>query len=101
MLMLFKPWKHGKNLKDNDQSWDEAPTNSKFTPHQIELMKFINICYERNDARDDYSKLLKQKNATDGDFTHWFRADDNDNFDGNNYDGGGGDFIVHEEYEAN
>jgi len=24
MLMLFKPWRHGKNLKDDDQSWDEA-----------------------------------------------------------------------------
>jgi len=31
-------------------------------------MKFFNICYECNDARDDYSKLLKQKNATDGVF---------------------------------
>ena len=51
-------------------------------------MKFFNIHYECNDARDDYSKLLKQNNATDGVFPHWFRADDNDNFDGDNYDDG-------------
>jgi len=44
-----------------------------------------------NDVRDDYSKLLKQQNATDGVFPHWFSTD--------NYDDGG-DLIVHEEYEA-
>src|ERR1700733_8395428 len=99
MLTLFKPWRHGKNLKEDDQSWDEAFTNYTFTPRQIELMKFFNIRYECNDARDDYSKLLKQKNATDGVFPHWFGANDNDNFDGDNNDGGS-DFIVHEEHEA-
>jgi hypothetical protein len=100
MLTLFKPWRHGKNLKEDDQSWDEAFTNYKFTSRQTELMKFFNIHYECNDARDDYSKLLKQQNATDGVFPHWFRADDNDdNFDGDNFDDGG-DFTVHEEYEA-
>src|SRR5258705_10285797 len=100
MLTLFKPWRHGKNLKDDDQSWDEAFTNYNFTPRQTELMKFFNIRYECNDARDNYFKLLKQQNATDGVFPHWFRADDNDNFDGDSYDDGGGDFIVHEECEA-
>src|ERR1700734_3595959 len=61
-------------------------------------MRFFKICYECNDARDDYSKLLKQQNATDGVFPHWFRADDNDNFDGDNYDDS--DIMVHEEYET-
>jgi hypothetical protein len=99
MLTLFKPWRHGKNLKEDNQSWDEAFTNYKFTPRQTELMKFFNIHYECNDARDDYSKLLKQQNVTDGVFPHWFKGDDNDNFDGDNYDDGG-NIIVHEEYEA-
>ena len=99
MLTLFKPWRHGKNLKEVDQSWDEAFTNYKFTPRQNELMRFFNIRYECNDARDDYSKLLKQQNATGGVFPHWFRADDNDNLDGDDFDNGG-DFTVHEEYEA-
>src|SRR6202453_3190939 len=62
-------------------------------------MRLFNICYECNDARDDYSKLLKQQNATDGVFPHWFRVDENDNFDGEDYDDGG-DFTVHEEHEA-
>ena len=59
-------------------------------------MKFFNICYECIDARDDYSKLLKQKNASSGVFTHWFGSDDNDHLDDDNYDDG----IVHEEYET-
>ena len=62
-------------------------------------MRFFNILYECNDARDDYFKLLKQQNTTDGVFPHWIRADDNDNFDGDDFDGGG-DFTVHKEYEA-
>ena len=62
----------------------------------INLMKFFNICYECIDARDDYSKLLKQKNASSGVFTHWFGSDDNDHLDDDNYDDG----IVHEEYET-
>jgi len=33
-------------------------------------MRFFNIQYECNDARDDYSKTLKQKNANDGVFPH-------------------------------
>src|ERR1700683_1877214 len=99
MLTLFKPWRNGKNLKEDDQSLDEAFITYKFTPRQTELMRFFNIHYECNDARDDYSKLLKQQNSTDGVFPHWFRADDNDNFDGDNYDDSG-DIMVHEEYEA-
>ena len=99
MLTLFKPWRHGKNLKEDNQSWDEAFTDYKFTPRQTELMKLFNIRYECNDARDDYSKLLKQKNATGGVFPHWFGSDDNDHLDDDNYDDGT-DYTVHEEYEA-
>jgi hypothetical protein len=59
MSTLFKPWRHGKNLKEVDQFWDEAFANYMFTPHQNEMMRFFNIHYECNDARDDYSKHLK------------------------------------------
>ena len=87
-----------KDLKRKDQTWDEAFTEYKFTPRQSELMKFFNIRYECNDARDDYSKLLKQKNETGGVFPRWFNSDDNVHFDNDNDDGA--DFMVHEEYEA-
>lgn len=53
---------------------------------------------ECNDVRDDYSKLLKLKNATGGVFPRWFSSDNNDNFDDDYHDGA--DFIVHEEYDT-
>src|SRR5882672_4762702 len=52
-----------------------------------------------NIARNDYSKLLKQKNATDGVFPHWFRSDDGDNFNDDDYNDDG-DLTAHEEYEV-
>jgi len=38
MLDTVQAMRHGKNLKEDDQSWDEAFTNYKFTPRQTELM---------------------------------------------------------------
>jgi hypothetical protein len=39
MLTLFKPWRHGKDLRTNDESWDDAfnrsPTNIDFGPKKI------------------------------------------------------------------
>src|ERR1700720_763808 len=74
MLTLFKPWRHGKDLKGDDKTWDETFLDYKFTSRQTELMKFFNIHYECNDARNDYSALLKQKNITNGVFPHWFSS---------------------------
>jgi hypothetical protein len=81
MLTLFKPWRHGKDLKNEDQSWDDVFSNHKFTPRQQELMKYFNIRYECNDARDDYSKLLKEKTKSGGVFPHWFNAANDGDFD--------------------
>jgi len=68
MLTLFKPWRSGKDLKQEDYSWDETFNNHKFTDHQSQLIKNFNIRYECNDARDDYSAQLKKKNLKDGAF---------------------------------
>jgi hypothetical protein len=99
MLTLFKPWRHGQDLQTTDQSWDEAFTNYKFTSHQSELMKFFNIHYECNDVRDDYSKILKQKNSIGGAFPYWFSSDNFDNLDDDNYDDGV-DFMMHKGYKS-
>src|ERR1700729_4261878 len=89
-----RKYSHGLPLKSMESSW------SPWKPvGECKVLRFFNICYECNDARDDYSKLWQQQNATDGVFPHWFRADDNDNFDGDNYNDSG-DIMVHEEYEA-
>ncbi len=59
MLTLFKPWRTPSDLKDPDQLWDDALEAYAFTPRQNELMKFFQVRYECNDARDDYSAQLK------------------------------------------
>src|SRR5262245_5392954 len=41
MLTLFKPWRTGKDLKTENQIWDEAFTEFNFTDHQKRLMLFF------------------------------------------------------------
>ncbi|TFK51590.1 hypothetical protein OE88DRAFT_1595280, partial [Heliocybe sulcata] len=59
MLTLFKHWRKGKDLKEEEESWDDAYLKYNFTLRQQELMNFFNIRYECYDARDDYSKQRK------------------------------------------
>ena len=61
MLTLFKPWRNGKDLKLEHQSWDEAFEDHPFTNRQNQLMDHFNVRYECNDARDDFSAQTKQK----------------------------------------
>ena len=60
MLTLFKPWRSGRNLKDEMQSWDGAFTNHEFTKRQLDIMNNFNLRYECLDARDDFSTQFKQ-----------------------------------------
>ena len=50
MLTLFKPWRHGKDLKLENELWDEAFVRYTFSARQSDLMKNFNIKYECNDA---------------------------------------------------
>ena len=82
MLTLFKPWRNGKDLRTDEQSWDDGFINHKFSPRQIELMKYFNLKHECLDAKDDYAAQLKKGegegifSAFDGEFEN-----DNDDFD--------------------
>src|ERR1700723_527368 len=82
MLALFVPWRTGKDLKTEQQSWDESFTAHKFTKRQNEIMKFFNIKYECLDARDDYSAEMK-KNNEDNKFSQWVSNSHNDDIDDN------------------
>src|SRR5215471_8116881 len=75
MLTLFKPWRSGKDLKNEDYSWDETFSSYAFTDRQLQLMKFFNIRYECNDARDDYSQQMKKGNKVGGVFPQWFSSE--------------------------
>ena len=60
MLTLFSPWRTGLDLKASNVSWGESFKNFEFTARQVEIMKFMNIRYECNDARDDYAAIRKK-----------------------------------------
>jgi hypothetical protein len=71
MLSFFKPWRNGKDLKLEDESWDEAFAGYSFSARQLELMNNFNIKYECNDARDDYSAEMKKKSEREGILGSW------------------------------
>ncbi|KAH9840231.1 uncharacterized protein C8Q71DRAFT_795352 [Rhodofomes roseus] len=43
MLMLFKPWRTGTDLKQSEQSWDDAFAAHQFTSCQMDIMNFFHI----------------------------------------------------------
>ena len=61
MLAFFKPWRTGKDLKSEDQIWDDAFTTHKFNTRQLEIMNYFNVWYECLDARDDYAVQMKKR----------------------------------------
>ncbi|KAF9460479.1 hypothetical protein BDZ94DRAFT_1377103 [Collybia nuda] len=93
MLTLFKPWRSGTDLKENDYSWDETFNDYSFTEQQKQFMKNFNIRYECNDARDDYAVQMKRGDIPSGVFPEWMNSDvlnelgddDTDYFEGANF----------------
>jgi len=59
-VTFFKPWRTGKDLKLEDQNWDDAFENHVFSTMQLEKMKYFNVRYECLDARDDYAAQMKK-----------------------------------------
>ncbi|KAF8183538.1 hypothetical protein K438DRAFT_1519160, partial [Mycena galopus ATCC 62051] len=55
MLTLFKPWRTGRDLKSDLESWHEAFGRYTFTDKATTIMKNFNVRYECNDARDDFA----------------------------------------------
>ena len=60
MLVMFKPWRSGNDLRLQLNSWDEAFTSHDFSTRHLELMKNMNIRYECLDARDDFHSQMKK-----------------------------------------
>ncbi|KAI0760867.1 hypothetical protein BC629DRAFT_1245532, partial [Irpex lacteus] len=67
MLTLFHPWRRGRELKNLDQTWNQSFEAYQFTDRQKQIIKFFNLRYECNDARDDFSAQRKaQQNDRNG-----------------------------------
>lgn len=64
MLVLFKPWRRGTDLKATDQLWDEESQKHSFSKEQIRYMQNFNVRYECLDARDDYRAQMKKSDNT-------------------------------------
>ena len=99
MLTLFKPWRSGKDLKDEVQSWDEAFTNHEFSEREFQIMNNFNLRYECLDARDDFSAQLRQGAVADGACPKFMTLDmiqDLDNDSLNNGDDFGDDYDAQE-----
>jgi len=60
MLVLFKPWRQGTDLKATDQLWDEEFQEHSFSEEQVRYMRNFNVRYECLDARDDYRAQMKK-----------------------------------------
>ena len=60
MLVLFKPWRKGTDLKAADQLWDDAFQDHSFSKEQLQYICNFNVCYECLDARDDYRAQMKK-----------------------------------------
>ncbi|KIM46621.1 hypothetical protein M413DRAFT_49950, partial [Hebeloma cylindrosporum] len=66
MLTLFKPWRTGKTLKEEGQTWDQAFLAYRFDERDKKIMNNFNLRYECLDARDDFHSVLKKKNRKFG-----------------------------------
>ena len=64
MLVLFKPWRQGTDLKAGDQLWDEEFQEYSFSEVQLRYMRNFNVRYECLDARDDYRAQMKKTGET-------------------------------------
>ena len=61
MLVLFKPWRKGTDIKTADKQWDEEFHDYLFTDEQRRYMHNFNVRYECLDARDDYrAQMMKE-----------------------------------------
>ncbi|KAJ7126131.1 hypothetical protein C8R44DRAFT_617822, partial [Mycena epipterygia] len=59
MLILFKPWRKLGDLKDPNQTWEDAFSNTAFSAHCQRIMMNMNVENQCKDARDTYNELRK------------------------------------------
>ena len=60
MVVLFKPWRQGSDLKAADRLWDEEFREHSFSEEENHYMRNFNVRYECLDVRDNYRAQLKK-----------------------------------------
>ena len=64
MMVLFKPWRQGTDLKVAENLWDKAFQDHAFSEEEKRFMRNFNVRYECLDARDDYRAQMKKSGNT-------------------------------------
>ncbi|KAJ3729846.1 hypothetical protein C8R42DRAFT_569407, partial [Lentinula raphanica] len=64
MLVLYKPWRSGADLKQPNESWHDAFTLYQFSDSANVYIKNMNVRYECLDSRDDFRTQLKSGNSS-------------------------------------
>ncbi len=61
MMTFFSPggWRVGTDLRSSSETWDAAFERTNFSAFHLSLMKNMNVLYECQDARDDFSALRR------------------------------------------
>lgn len=59
MLILFKPCRSVKDLKDSDKSWTAAFARTEFPTEALQIMKNMQVEHECKDGRDAHDALRK------------------------------------------
>lgn len=68
MLTFFRPWRSGLDLKSDEISWNDEFEMYNFSERERDIMKYFNLRYECNDARDDYAAQRRMHNL---DYSQW------------------------------
>ncbi|KAJ3831136.1 hypothetical protein F5878DRAFT_519870, partial [Lentinula raphanica] len=79
MLVLFCPWRSGKDLKQAEQTWHEAFELYNFPSHCITYIQNMNLRYEALDARDDFRAQMKSGKVSLSTLPAFVQVDVNDN----------------------
>ncbi|KAL1729031.1 hypothetical protein EV714DRAFT_237756 [Schizophyllum commune] len=59
------PWRHARDLKEEDETWEEAFANHNFTERERELMRNFNLRWECIDGRDNFREVLRNGGFND------------------------------------
>ncbi|KAI0083192.1 hypothetical protein BDY19DRAFT_866458, partial [Irpex rosettiformis] len=55
MLTFFRPWRKGQDLKTLKVTWNDEFERYNFSIREQNIIKYFNLRYECNDARDDFA----------------------------------------------
>jgi hypothetical protein len=82
MLIIFKPWRHARDLRETTESWSSAFQSFMETcsPQKQKIMDNMQILHECKDSRDDHfvQRRNRNRNRANCEITRTRESDDDD-----------------------